>query len=277
MPLCTLHLLALHPSTPNPLQNFLSTLQSSNVFPLVISRVIRWIILPETFSTEHLLARNVHWDLLVILPSTSPLPKPLQNLIQHHWTVTAGIPSRLLQDFAAKNRSLLHPDPATVPKLSGALKKPKTTDSAQDLELSTPLSHWIRAFHSSPDNAPEGTGAVSMLNLLSFKPDMKSSYLEYGKAFTTSIGKNRGGNAKLVGSVTEVNGVKKGHGEECWDEIALAHYPSILHFADMLASEDYQRVNRECRMPALRDTCILMTSEVGVEEIMGGGKTKGKL
>ena len=40
-----------------------------------------------------------------------------------------------------------------------------------------------------------------------------------------------------------VNGRRKGEAEagveaaEDWDEVALAHYPSILHFADMLASE----------------------------------------
>jgi len=47
-----------------------------------------------------------------------------------------------------------------------------------------------------------------------------------------------------------------------WDEIALAHYPSILHFADMLASEDYQEVNKKYRVGSLKDTCILCTSEL---------------
>jgi hypothetical protein len=31
--------------------------------------------------------------------------------------------------------------------------------------------------------------------------------------------------------------------DEGWDEIALAHYPSLEHFAAMLASSDYQEVN----------------------------------
>ena len=48
--------------------------------------------------------------------------------------------------------------------------------------------------------------------------------------------------------------------------MALAHYPSILHFADMLASGGYQEVNRRFRVPALRDTFILCTTEVGLEE-----------
>lgn len=107
---------------------------------------------------------------------------------------------------------------------------------------------------------------MSMLNLLAFKPDMHASYLKYGKAFGESIGSRRGGNAKLVGNIVDP-AQKKGEG---WDEMALAHYPSILHFADMLASEDYQVVNLEFRVPSLRDTCILCTSEIAIEEIMDG-------
>ena len=69
-----------------------------------------------------------------------------------------------------------------------------------------------------------------------------------------------------------VNGRRKGEAgaeaeaAEGWDEVALAHYPSILHFADMLASGGYQEVSRRFRIPALRDTFILCTTEVGLEE-----------
>lgn len=128
---------------------------------------------------------------------------------------------------------------------------------------------------------------------------MKAEYLKYGAAFASSIGSAHGGNAKIVGNVTHVNSVpvspppsssssstmggsgstatalgKDGQVEEGkWDEIALAHYPSILHFRDMLQSEKYQEVNQRHRVPSLRDTCILMTSEIAVEEMMkaGGG------
>lgn len=50
-----------------------------------------------------------------------------------------------------------------------------------------------------------------------------------------------------------------------WAQVALAHYPSLGHFADMIASEDYQAVNRRYRIPSLKDTCILCTSEVEIE------------
>ncbi|KAJ4400306.1 hypothetical protein N0V91_008765 [Didymella pomorum] len=274
MPLCTLHLLALHPTTPNPLSTFLSTLKSSNLKPLVISRVIRWIILPSKLSTEHLLARNIAWDLLLILPSADPLPSDLAALVQHHWSVTAGVPSRLTTNFAKTNEELLHPAPGSVPALAPQGAR-ETTSSAQDLELSGELNAWIDAFVQS--GRKEGRGAVSMFNLLAFNPGMKAEYLKYGAAFAKSIGSRHGGNAKIVGNVTAVNGkgVKGSEkGGEGWDEIALAHYPSIEHFRDMLSSGDYQEVNHKHRVGSLRDTCILMTSEILIEEVLGEGKSK---
>ena len=135
-----------------------------------------------------------------------------------------------------------------VPPLSGAPEKPRVAASAQGLELSEELRDWIREFSTR-----EGTGAVSMLNLLAFKPGMKGSYLEYGKVFAESVGSRRGGVAKIIGTVVGVNGRRKVEAEaeveveaaEDWDEVALAHYPSILHFAVILASEDYQEINRK--------------------------------
>ncbi|EUC43141.1 hypothetical protein COCMIDRAFT_38874 [Bipolaris oryzae ATCC 44560] len=278
MPLCTLHLLALHATTPNSVSTFLSTLKATDISPLVVSRVIRWIILPYKLSTEHLLARNIHWDLLLILPSTDALPLDLTNLIEHHWSVTAGVPSRLVNDFASKNNKLLHPDPQAVPALQQNVNQ-KTTQSSQSLELSEELNTWIQSFVNS--DSKEAKGAVSMFNLLAFNPGMKEEYLKYGTAFARSIGSRHGGNAKIVGNVTHVNRESTNRtstnstGNDDWDEIALAHYPSILHFRDMLASEKYQAVNKRHRVPSLKDTCILMTSEIAVEELEEGmGKAR---
>jgi hypothetical protein len=177
------------------------------------------------------------------------------------------VPSRLLKGFEEKNRRLLKPEKGDVPQLTGALDKPRIADSAQDLELSPELQSWISHFGQR-----EGSGAVSMLNLLSFKPGLKSEYLKYGAEFSRSIGSSRGGEAKIVGSVIHGKGGEDGEG---WDEIALAHYPSIHHFADMLASEDYQAVNKRHRVGSLRDTFILCTSEIAVEDLVNRDRDSG--
>jgi hypothetical protein len=42
----------------------------------------------------------------------------------------------------------------------------------------------------------------------------------------------------------------------------------------MLASEDYQEVNHKHRVGSLRDTCILMTSEIAIQELVGEGRAR---
>lgn len=150
------------------------------------------------------------------------------------------------------------------------------SDSSQNLELSPDLQSWIQTFYDH--GGVSGRSAVSMLNLLSFKPDMKSSYLTYGAAFAESIGSKRGGDAKIVGTIVSENGVDKNGREDEWDEVAIAHYPTIRHFEEMLGSEDYQEVNKKFRVPALKDTLILCTSEIGIRELMSGKRRdSGKL
>lgn len=254
MPLATAHLIALAPQvTP---ATFLKELRHASIEPLVASRVVRWIIKPEKLSATRLL--SVKWDILLILPASTKLPESLRDerWISHHWLISAGVPSSLVNGFRDRNQRLLHPQPGDVPALTGALNRPKMASSAQGLELSDELLTW------SKNSNIGDLGAVSMLNLLSFFPTKEAhdSYLVYGKAFAQSIGSRRGGNAKIVGKV--VRDISAGEDKYGWDEIALAHYPSINHFVDMLASEDYQKVNHESRLPALRDTCILCTSEL---------------
>ncbi|USW56464.1 hypothetical protein Slin15195_G097830 [Septoria linicola] len=254
MPLTTLHLFALAPNA--SISQFLRALKSYSITPLVASKVVRWIIKPEKLST-HLL--NQKWDLLLILPATTSIPDTYlgADWVHRHWSITAGVPSGLLKDFDKKNERLLRPQKGDVPELTGSLSKPRMANSSQGLELNDDLLKWSQGFELGQN------GAVSMLNLLSFKPGKEAheSYLKYGKAFGESIGKRRGGTAKIVGKVVpdQKTGGEDKYG---WDEIALAHYPSIRHFTDMLASEDYQKVNHESRLPALRDTCILCTTEL---------------
>lgn len=255
MPLATIHLLSLNAST--SLVEFVKLLKNSEPNVLVVSKVIRWIIRPDSINVKALSHPPKPYELLVIVLGDSSLPRELFSHLAYHWQIKAGIPSRLTNDFSSKNEKILHPT-ETLP-LTGALDNPRIGHSSQTLELSPELQSWISSFSKTT-----GRNAMSMLNLLAFKPDMHSSYLQYGKAFAESIGAKRGGNAKLVGNIVDPV-QKKGEG---WDEMALAHYPSIWHFADMLASEDYQEVNLKYRVPSLRDTCILCTSEIDIEELL---------
>jgi len=246
MPLATVHLVALSSNT--DISKFLRALGSISFKPLVISRALRWIVQPEQLSTDRLLTTK--WDLLIITPTSSPFPETYltKDWVSSHWSITAGIPSSIVNGFADRNKKLLNANSSDVPQ--PAASQPKIAKSAQGLEATPELLQW--------QNPAGASTPVSMLNLLAFKPgpEAHESYKRYGKAFAESIGSKRGGLAKIVGKVVP------GEDTEGWDEVALAHYPNFAMFMDMLASEDYQAVNHRDRLPALRDTCILCTSEV---------------
>ncbi|KAE9976844.1 hypothetical protein EG328_002372 [Venturia inaequalis] len=216
MPLCTLHLLSLTPTT--TISSFLSSLRSASLTPIIQSKVIRWIILPKALSTVPLLAHNTHWDLLILLPGTSSLPISISSQLAAEWHVTVGIPSRLLKDFAAKNNTLLNPPPGSVKPA----EKPDQTEasSTQNLELTPELASWIDSLPSARRNHP-----ISMLNLLAFVPGRKEEYLKYGAAFAKSIGSRHGGEAKIVGNVIhQENTTRKADLGASANEAAAAGY-----------------------------------------------------
>lgn len=216
MPLCTLHLLSLTPTTTIP--SFLSSLRSASLTPIIQSKVIRWIILPKSLSTVPLLAHNTHWDLLILFPGTSSLPSSISSKIAAQWHVTVGIPSRLLKEFATKNNHLLNPAPGSVK----AAETPDQTEasSTQNLELTPELALWIDSLPPAQRNHP-----ISMLNLLSFIPGKKEEYLKYGAAFAKSIGSRHGGEAKIVGNVVhQENETKRADTDASANGAAAAGY-----------------------------------------------------
>lgn len=275
MPLASLYLISLQPAT--PLSSFVTLLHTSlpgtpQSQPLLIARPIRWIIepwihLPTSAQAAALEALTlVQWDIFLILPTlTDPLPAQLLQHVRTLYSLRVGIPSKIAADFKTRNMDLLHPAPNSIPELTGSLEKVQVSPTSKDLKLTAEISQWL-ASPTAPKTAP------CMLNFLSFHPGKQESYKAYGQAFASDVGIRRGGIAKIVGSVPHKDSKK----EEClWDEIAVAHYPTVWHFADMVASEDYQEVNARYRVGAIRGTAILCCNELdqdilkGVEAVTG--------
>ena len=76
------------------------------------------------------------------------------------------------------------------------------------------------------------------------------------QGFISVAGKG-GGNAKIVGNVVKPpasSGSSDSRGDanraenDWWNEISIVHYPSIRHFCDMLAGDDYQEINAKHRL-----------------------------
>ncbi|KAF3388816.1 hypothetical protein F1880_003656 [Penicillium rolfsii] len=268
MPAATLHLLALTKST-SP-QSFLHTLQQNpNVNVIVASRPRHIVIHPTTLDNNPL--ATTHWDLLILLTTTNkdsdPFLPSLRQSISAEYKLTTGIPSKLLSTYTTRDENLKR-TASSIP-LTGSLDKllrEGTKETSQNLEVSPELLQFMTELCKTH------TGPVTMLNLLHFHhPEGKQSYYRYGQAFIPVAGK-RGGDAKLVGNVVapaegpeDSRGARDRPPQEWWNKISIVHYPSIRHFCDMLAGEDYQAINEKYRLSALRDTFLLCTTEFDVE------------
>ncbi|GFF49336.1 hypothetical protein IFM61606_01822 [Aspergillus udagawae] len=270
MPGLTLHLLALAPST--TAESFLRQLRQSSAVKVILASRPRHIVIPPTLIDSNLLT-TTKWDLLVLLQPASvtkeaaleSLPPNLQPLVQQEYRLAVGIPSKLLSNYDDRDKSLKR-SASSIP-LTGSLANARQKSSSKNLELSPDLLAFMDTLTRTHD------GPVTMLNLLHFHhPSGKKSYYQYGQAFIPVAGK-RGGNAKLVGNVirpastvqVDSRGSEDRPETDWWNEISLVHYPSIRHFCDMLAGEDYQAINEKYRLSALRDTFLLCTTEFDVE------------
>ncbi|KAJ9325407.1 hypothetical protein DTO027B5_4968 [Paecilomyces variotii] len=262
MPGLSLHLLSLNSDT--DAKSFINTLRNSPGIQIIVaSRPRHFVIRPTTIDSTPLTKQK--WDLLILLDSPSKcIPEHLQPAIRDEYRVFVGVPSKLLATYPERDAKLKR-DASSIP-LTGSLDKAQGKETSQNLELSPDLLDFMDRLYRDYD------GPVTMLNLLHFVPGGKKSYFNYGQAFIPVAGK-RGGDAKIVGNVVKPPaGVSDSRGdsnrpeEEWWNEVSIVHYPSIRHFCDMLAGDDYQAINEKYRLGALRDTLLLCTTELDVEE-----------
>ncbi|KAI4860244.1 hypothetical protein F4820DRAFT_119119 [Hypoxylon rubiginosum] len=265
MVLCNLHLISLKDGV--SLRSFLGQLRRHGIKPVVQARAVRWMILPTHTSIGHLLGRNVRWDLFLVLEETDSIPQEASKDVLAVWSAACGVSAKALSGYASANKPLLNPAPGSVAPPENHMLAPSPT--SQNLEVSPELREWIGALPARLREHP-----VSMLNLLAFHAGKIDQYKRYGAAFMAGAGSRHGGKVKIVGKM-----VAGGHAQEDgWEEIAFVHYPSVQHFAAMAASKDYQEVNHQYRLGALKDTFILCVMEVDDDgNVVGLNPDRGKL
>lgn len=108
-----------------------------------------------------------------------------------------------------------------------------------------PSPEQLTAFFSSGEDGP-----FVMVNLLKFReraeyPDGRDghlsgreAYARYGVAVQTELARV-GGKPRYAGAVT---GLMIGEVEDMWDMVALAEYPSLAAFQQMVMAESYQAI-----------------------------------
>lgn len=112
---------------------------------------------------------------------------------------------------------------------------------------------------------------VSLLNLFAYRNNDSAIHEQYMQDFKRSFGDSAGAHVKFMGPVGQVSTAGTGdslgpqsHGDGGsggWQEANLTHYDSIVHYAYMLSTDVYQRLNKD-KVRGLEDTCILLVSEV---------------
>jgi hypothetical protein len=250
MVVCQLHIVSLKPGV--SIASFLAKLGQHGIKPVFQARILRWMILPTEMSAGHLLARNTHWDLLLGLEGGVVLPASAHADVAATWGTSCGVGAKALAGYGSLNATLLN-QPRESVKLAGVPQHSTSEVSrAGNLELSP---EWVQWIASLPADAREHP--VSMLNLLAFNPGKIDQYKQYGAEFAKRVGSRHGGRVKILGRV--LDGQAKDDG---WDEFAYVHYPTITHFAAMAGSKDYQEVNQQYRLGALKDTFIMCCQEI---------------
>ncbi|KAI0395839.1 hypothetical protein F5Y17DRAFT_167921 [Xylariaceae sp. FL0594] len=244
MVLCSLHLISLQEGA-SSLSAFLTALHDAGIEPVVRARVLRWMILPKEISAGYLLARNIRWDALLILPSnltsstssssssssseSPPLTAPslLESIfakyVSAEWKAEVGTSSKLLSSYASTNAHLLNASPTATTNIQHMTPLTPAPDPDPDQGEATDKKkkkNKKKASSSSPQNlepsrelsayisslpAPLRRHPVSMLNLLSFNEGKKADYVRYGQEFSSRVGSRYGGRVKIVGKVTSVS------------------------------------------------------------------------
>lgn len=284
MPLCTLHLVQLVSGA--SVQGFLHSLVSSLAggVQLVTASQVRQPLIRAT-RLDSVLLNATSWDLLLLFSgaASASLPDKAADTVLSHYLLYAGIPGKIIDNYAdissklnkqSRPKLLVLQDSSGQPSQKAADgSAPTLASSTQNLELSQSLLDFARELKDGYN------GPVSMLNLLQFRsdPGAAESYHKYGQGFATVAGK-RGANAKVVGlvvkpkdaQIADSRGNMQRAESDWWNECSLVHYPSIDHFADMAADPDYQSVNSQYRLKALKDTALICTTEIDLAPYRGG-------
>ena len=175
---------------------------------------------------------------------------PGKSTSKLHGLLLPKVLVEVVETFRERNKAMLYPKVEEIPKLPHAASEKDTPDMPEQSEplsfqTSPEIRAWFRTFSAS-----DGAGPVTMLNLLRYAS--KEKYIAYVKAFGESFGPRFGWTPKIVGEVFHPEGEESG-----WDGITLVQYPSITHFADLLASDELARIDRKYKVGALKDTGLL--------------------
>lgn len=141
-------------------------------------------------------------------------------------------------------------------------KSSQTTESPAPpgtLRLDPSMAHFL----STALPGTEASGPVSLFNLFKYRNRDPSIHDKYMGDFKWAFGESARARVKFMGPVRTQFREKEetsSSDETGWQEANVTHYDSVYHYAHMLSTETYQKLNKN-KVRGLEDTCILLVSE----------------
>jgi hypothetical protein len=265
---CLVHLFSLKPGfTTN---RAVSQVKAAGNQKVIITGIPHgWVHKPRKHDIDQLLGHQWH---LFTLTSTSQKPAQLDTGVEAQAMFKVAVPEEQWNQLVQSAK----PSGAT-PKLptewndkpTGNLTIPsqRVTDQTESnpaagvLKLDTPMADFLStALPQEVNQQP-----VSLFNLFKYRDGDSSIHDQYMEDFKSSFGDSAGASVIFMGTVgsglNDVEGSRDHDESDTWQEANLTHYDSIYHYAYMLSTDTYQRLNKD-KVRGLEDTCILLVSEV---------------
>jgi hypothetical protein len=236
----------------SPIDTVVSHLRTLEPRPLLITRPLGWLCRPHKFSSNTLGAEDKHWDLIVVFPNTGPVPDTLNPHLKDTWSIVFTPTTENVISFPKHNAELISQS-GNNPAVSES--KPVTEEDFKanaDLELN--ISPDLDKQMLSIVHGDEGARPVTMVNLLAFVPGNQERYMQYVQEFARTFGPRFGPAGKLFGPVSEN---EADDDKKRWEFAAMVHYPSLLHFREMVLDELYRQVDRKLKKGSVEDNPLM--------------------
>lgn len=265
---CTVHLISLNPDATHG--QVVSQLKAADQKILIAGIPHGWVHKPHTNDVDQLVGFEWH---LFVLTARSNDQVQLNQSAKSHITITVAISEeqhkQLLQSIS--NRPSTHNTPQLpaewMGQSTGHLHIPsehirsqtEANPPAGTLQLNKPMANFLST--ALPNNVNQKP--VSLFNLFKYRNGDSALHEQYMQDFKDSFGDSAGAFVEFMGPVkSQLRTSNEGQQSTgSWQEANLTHYDSIYHYAYMLSTDVYQKLNKD-KVRGLEDTCILLVSEV---------------
>lgn len=272
---CTIHLLSLQPGyAKNEIASRFAHTDGQHGPKVLIAGVPHgWIHKAHNHDVDLLLGHE--WHLFILTNSASEAPQLGEGMLAH-LAIDITVPEDQWKQLVQDNLS-------TPAAWHSAPQLPADWTEARTGELQIPMHQRADQSMERPDAGtlqldepmakllsealPRGVRQqpVSLFNLFKYRDGDSSVHDQYMRDFAENFGDSAGARVKFMGPVrsrvTECGQSDGQRSENLWQDANLVHYDSIYHYAYMLSTEVYQKLNKD-KVRGLEDTCIMVVSEV---------------